>query len=63
MNDMINSPVFGVLISIIAYEIGLLIKQKLKLSIFNPLLIAIIILITFLLKFNINYDDYNSGGK
>lgn len=28
MNDMINSPVFGVLISIIAYEIGLLIKQK-----------------------------------
>ncbi|WP_026886744.1 LrgB family protein [Clostridium beijerinckii] len=63
MNDMINSPVFGVLISIIAYEIGLLIKQKLKLSIFNPLLIAIIILITFLLKFNINYDDYNSGGQ
>ncbi|WP_271812755.1 LrgB family protein [Clostridium beijerinckii] len=63
MNDMINSPVFGVLISIIAYEIGLLIKQKLKLSIFNPLLIAIIILITFLLKFNITYDDYNSGGQ
>ncbi|AJH02131.1 hypothetical protein LF65_05624 [Clostridium beijerinckii] len=63
MNDMINSPVFGVLISIIAYEIGLLIKQKLKLSIFNPLLIAIVILITFLLKFNIKYDDYNSGGQ
>ena len=63
MNDIITSPVFGVLISIIAYEIGALIKQKLKLSIFNPLLIAIIILIIFLFKFNIKYDDYNNGGQ
>jgi len=63
MNDIITSPVFGVIISLIAYEIGALIKQKLKLSIFNPLLIAIIILIGFLLKFNIKYDDYNNGGQ
>lgn len=63
MNSVITSPVFGVLISIIAYEIGALIKQKLKLSIFNPLLIAIIILIVFLSKFNIKYEDYNNGGQ
>ena len=63
MTDIITSPVFGVIISLIAYEIGALIKQKLKLSIFNPLLIAIIILIAFLLKFNIKYDDYNNGGQ
>ena len=63
MNDIISSPVFGVLISIIAYEIGALIKQKLKLSIFNPLLIAIIILIVSLSKFNIEYNDYNNGGQ
>ena len=63
MNDIITSPVFGVIISLIAYEIGALIKQKLKLSIFNPLLIAIIILIAFLSKFNIEYNDYNLGGQ
>lgn len=63
MNDIISSPVFGVLISLITYEIGVLIKQKLKLSIFNPLLIAIIILIVFLMKFNIKYEDYNNGGQ
>ena len=63
MNDIITSPVFGVLISIIAYEIGSLIKQKFKISIFNPLLIAIIILIAFLFKCNIKYDDYNNGGQ
>jgi len=63
MNDVISSPVFGVLVSIIAYEIGSLIKGKFKLSIFNPLLIAIILLIIFLFKFNIKYDDYNKGGQ
>jgi len=63
MKEVVTSPVFGVLISIIAYEIGALIKQKFKLSIFNPLLIAIILLILFLMKFNIKYDDYNNGGK
>jgi predicted murein hydrolase (TIGR00659 family) len=63
MNDVISSPIFGVLISLIAYEIGSLIKEKLKLSIFNPLLIAMIILITFLMKFNIKYEDYNNGGQ
>lgn len=63
MNSVIASPIFGVLISLIAYEIGTFIKEKLKLSIFNPLLIAIVILIAFLTKFNIKYDDYNQGGQ
>lgn len=63
MKEIVTSPVFGVLISIIAYEIGVLIKQKFKLSIFNPLLIAIIILILFLMKLNIKYSDYNNGAQ
>ena len=45
MKEIISSPVFGVLISIAAYLIGCLVKEKLKYSFFNPLLIAIIILI------------------
>ncbi|OPJ57586.1 LrgB family protein [Clostridium oryzae] len=63
MKDVLNSPVFGVLASLMAYEIGSFIKEKLKLSIFNPLLIAIIILIAFLMKFHINYANYNHGGQ
>ena len=63
MKDVISSPIFGVLASLITYEIGTLIKEKFKISIFNPLLISIIILIVFLLKFNITYDDYNNGGQ
>ena len=63
MNDLITSPVFGVIISLIAYEIGIYIKKKCRLSIFNPLLIAIIILIFFLTKLHIKYEDYNNGGQ
>lgn len=63
MNSIVSSPVFGVLISLMAYEIGVFIKQKFKFSIFNPLLIAIIIVISFLVKFHIKYSNYNNGGQ
>lgn len=63
MKDIISSPVFGVLISIAVYLAGCLIKDKLKFSIFNPLLIAIILLVIILSKFNIQYSDYNKGGE
>ena len=63
MKDIISSPVFGVLISIAVYLTGCLIKDKLKFSIFNPLLIAIILLVIILSKFNIQYSDYNKGGE
>ena len=45
--ELLESPVFGIIISILAYEIGLLIYRKTKLTIFNPLLIAIILVIGF----------------
>ncbi len=63
MNELISSPVFGVIISLMAYEIGIYIKKKGKLSIFNPLMIAIIIIIFFLTKLHIKYEDYNKGGQ
>ena len=63
MNDIINSPVFDVLLCLIAYEIGVYINRKTKLSIFNPLLIAMIILIFFLSEFHIKYEAFNNGGQ
>lgn len=63
VNSLIASPAFGVLISLAAYSIGCKIKERLKFAIFNPLLIAIIILIAVLSGFNIEYDDYNKGGE
>lgn len=47
MNNLINTGVFGILISLIAYEIGMYINKKTNISIFNPLLIAIALIIFF----------------
>ena len=58
-----NSVFFGVFISLFGYEIGLLLKRKYKLAIFNPLLIAIIIVMLFLVATGVDYETYNEGAK
>lgn len=62
-NILSESTFFGVLISIIGYEIGLYLKRKLKFTIFNPLLISIIFVIAVLLIFHVKYDSYNNGAR
>lgn len=64
MREMLsNSIFFGVVISLIGYEVGLFLKNKFKKAIFNPLLMAIIFVITFLSIFRIDYDSYYEGAK
>ena len=54
---------FGVLISLTSYGIGMVLKKKLRLAIFNPLLVAIVLTTAFLLIFDIDYETYNAGAK
>lgn len=63
MRELINLPVFGVITSLAAYEIGSIIHRKTGFSVFNPLLIAIVILVVFFKAFGIPYDAYNKGGQ
>ena len=64
MNEIMgNSLFFGVMISVAAYEIGVLLKRKFKLAIFNPLLIAIAVIIVILAITGVEYDTYNDGAK
>ena len=58
-----QSVFFGVLLCIGTYQLGVWIRQKTKLSLLNPLLISIILVILFLLVFRIDYDDFYQGGK
>lgn len=58
-----NSAYFGVALTLIAYIIGLKLRDRLKLAILNPLMLAVMLVIIFLLAFKIDYDDYNLGGK
>lgn len=58
-----NSVFFGAVISFLGYEVGLILKKRLKLAIFNPLLIAVICVMGVLVIFDVDYDSYNEGGK
>lgn len=58
-----NSLFFGLMISILTYGLGVLIKQKFKLAIFNPLLISIIIVIVSLAIFKVDYDSYYESAR
>lgn len=62
MNDFFDTSLFaGVTISLLAYLLGMVLKKKFKLGIFNPLLISICLTIVVLIVANIDYDTYNQG--
>lgn len=58
-----NSVFFGVTISIVAYGVGCVLKDKLKMDIFNPVLISIVAVIAVLACAHIDYDVYYSGAQ
>lgn len=62
-NVFVNSATIGVVISLISYEIGIFLKKKIKKAFMNPLLISIVLVIAFLLIFDVNYDSYNQSAK
>lgn len=64
MNKIIgNSMYFGMALTLITYIIGVKLKEKFKLTILNPLLVSIILIIFVLSIFDINYESYDEGGK
>ncbi|MGF6907377.1 LrgB family protein [Fusobacterium sp. PH5-44] len=60
---MTTTPLFGIVISFLAIEIGKFLSKKFKLAIFNPFLISVIFVIVVLKGFDIPYDDYMKGGN
>lgn len=54
---------FGAAVSILGYELGLYLKTRFRLPIFNPLLISIIAVMLFLTVFHIDYEHYNISAK
>ena len=64
MKDFLGSSLFfGVILSFGSYLVGVYLKNKFKIFIFNPLLISIIISIATLLLLDIDYNSYNNGAK
>ena len=49
-----QSAFFGVMLSLVAYGIGFELKKRFKFAIFNPLLIAIILVMIVLVSLHID---------
>ncbi|WP_130808046.1 LrgB family protein [Senegalia massiliensis] len=62
MEGFIETPYFGILISIVAFEIGLYIYKKTKIPVLHPLLISITLIILVLSIFDIQLSSYEKGG-
>ena len=58
-----DSAFFCLAISLIGYEIGIILRQKTKLALCNPLLISIVFVIIILKVTNIKYEVYEDGSQ
>ena len=64
MNDLVlSSSTFGVVISFLGFVIGMALKKRFKFAIFNPLLIAILLVIAVLKLFHVDYRSYYSSAR
>ena len=64
MNELfMNSATIGVVISLLSYQIGTLLRNRTKKAIFNPLLVSVILVIACLLLFDIDYEHFNQSAK
>lgn len=58
-----NSPLFGICLSLVIYLSLQSIQKRLKSSLLNPLFFSSIVIILILLILNIPYESYNIGGS
>ena len=62
MSELLESPFFGVALSVLAFWVGVRIQKKTGLVLCNPLLIGVVLTAGVLLLFRIPYEAYNQGG-
>ncbi|MDF2988645.1 MAG: putative effector of murein hydrolase [Eubacterium sp.] len=62
MKEIMTTPIFALLLSILAFEIGILINKKTKIALFNPLMLAILLVMGVLILLKIPLEDYKKGG-
>ena len=63
MNELLYSPLFGLMLTTAAYAVGIKIQKKTGLVISNGLVLAALKIIAILLAFGIPYEAYSAGGS
>lgn len=63
MDKIFSNPLFGITLTLLAFQIGVFLNKKAKSAIVNPLLVAIALIIIVLNVCNIPLSAYNAGGN
>ena len=63
MMQFTDSYLFGIVLSIAAFMLGVWLNRKTKLPLFNPLLIAVMLIVAVLLLFGIPLDNFRKGAQ
>ena len=58
-----NSIFFGVFLTIFVYQMAVLLQKKTKITLLNPLLVSMIVIIAFLSVTGIPYETYEQGAR
>lgn len=62
MTDLWSTPLFGILISMLAFQVGCVLYKITRNSALNPVLVGIVLVIIFLHYTGIDFETYNRGG-
>ena len=62
MKEVLQSPLFGIVLSVLAFQVGLFFNKKTGSPLCNPLLIAVALIIAVIKIFHIPLEWYQKGG-
>ncbi len=63
MEPLFNSTLFILILVFVAYSIGVQLFRVTKLSIFNPVLVAVVVVIALLYILDIEYESFRKGSE
>lgn len=63
MDEILFNPLFGIMLSVVAFRIGIWVNQKLRTPLANPLIIAMILIIGILKLFGIPLEAFEKGSS
>ena len=63
VNTVTASPFFGIALTFLTFEVGLLLRRKWKIALLTPFLISVVLICLILVVTRIPYENYNQGGQ
>ncbi|MBW2186439.1 MAG: LrgB family protein [Deltaproteobacteria bacterium] len=61
-NSLLSSPLFGITLTLITFQLAVILHKRFRYTILNPAIVSIVSVIIILKQCNISYQNYSVGG-